>query len=211
MSRPLNIAHRGGAGLWPENTMAAFAGAAAMGAHGFELDVHITRDGEVAVYHDDALKPEITRGPDGTWITRRDMLLKDMTFAELQAFDVGRAAPGSRYAAEHPVTAWADGARVPHLREVLALVRGTHLQVWIELKSNFVEPGRTVAPYVFAEKVVTLIRAERAEANVVIIGFDWRALVAAQRLAPDLPVWFTTLPQSWFGPDDPPLAHWPPP
>jgi glycerophosphoryl diester phosphodiesterase len=46
------IAHRGGAGLWPENTMAAFEGAIGLGCEGIELDCHLTRDGDLVVVHD---------------------------------------------------------------------------------------------------------------------------------------------------------------
>ena len=63
--RPLNIAHRGGAGLRPENTLSAFAHALDIGVDGFELDIHIAKDGTVVVFHDDALKPEIVRSADG--------------------------------------------------------------------------------------------------------------------------------------------------
>ena len=211
MTRVLNIAHRGGAGLWPENTMAAFRNAKAMGVDGFELDVHITRDGEIAVYHDEALKPDITRDASGAWATRKDLLLKDMTFAELQAYDVGRLKPGTKYAAEHPEQAAIDGERIPHLRDVIRLAKGTKLQLWIELKSNFTHQGRTAPPDVFAEKTIALLKAEDALENAVVIGFDWRPLIAAKRLAPTLPIWCTTLPQSWFGDAAPPPAHWPPP
>jgi glycerophosphoryl diester phosphodiesterase len=211
MTRPLNIAHRGGAGLWPENTMAAFRNAMALGVGGFELDVHVTRDGEIAVYHDEALKPDITRGADGDWIARKDMLLKDMTFAELQAFDVGRLKPGTKYAAEHPEQAAVDGERIPHLRDVIRLVKGTGLKLWIELKSNFTEAGRTAAPETFAEKTIALLKAEDALTQAVVIGFDWRPLIVARRLAPSVPIWCTTLPQSWFGDAPPPPAHWRPP
>ena len=61
MSKTLNIAHRGGAGLKPENTLAAFANALDLGVDGFELDVHVAKDGTVVVFHDDALKGEIVR------------------------------------------------------------------------------------------------------------------------------------------------------
>lgn len=211
MTRPLNIAHRGGAGLWPENTMHAFARAMAMGVDGFELDVHITRDGEIAVYHDEALKPDITRNANGDWLTRKDLLLKDMTFAELQAYDVGRLKPGTKYATEHPEQAAQDGERIPHLRDVIRLVKGTPLKLWIELKSSFSQTGRTAPPDVFAEKTIALLKAESALDHAVVIGFDWRPLIAAQRLAPGVPIWCTTLPQSWFGANDPPAEHWPPP
>src|SRR5207249_4016108 len=49
---PLIIAHRGASGTCPENTLVAFARAAALGAHMVELDAQLTRDGEVVVMHD---------------------------------------------------------------------------------------------------------------------------------------------------------------
>ena len=119
--------------------------------------------------------------------------------------------PGTKYASEHPDQAAHDGERIPLLRDLIRLVRGTSVKLWIELKSNFMRDDRTAPPDVFAEKVIALLRAERAVEQAIIIGFDWRALVASQRIAPEIPVWFTTLPQSWFGVDAPPPAHWPPP
>jgi len=52
LERPLVFAHRGGSKLAPENTMAAFDAGMAAGADGFELDVHLSRDGVVVVHHD---------------------------------------------------------------------------------------------------------------------------------------------------------------
>jgi glycerophosphoryl diester phosphodiesterase len=54
-SRPLVFAHRGGAALQPENTLAAFAHGLSLGADGVELDVHLSRDGVVVVHHDRTL------------------------------------------------------------------------------------------------------------------------------------------------------------
>src|SRR5438477_10860314 len=51
-SRPIVFAHRGGSGLAPENTLAAFDNGLALGADGVELDVHLSRDGRVVVHHD---------------------------------------------------------------------------------------------------------------------------------------------------------------
>ena len=50
--KPLNIAHRGGAGLMPEDSLAAFRDAVTRGCDGAELDVQLSKDGEVVVYHD---------------------------------------------------------------------------------------------------------------------------------------------------------------
>ena len=72
---------RGGADLWPENTLPAFEGAIACGADGAELDVHLASDGELVVFHDETLKPEIVRR-DGVWITERTPI-KNLTVADL--------------------------------------------------------------------------------------------------------------------------------
>ena len=48
-------AHRGGAGLHPENTLEAFGAALSLGVSTLELDVHLTRDNDVVVNHDPAL------------------------------------------------------------------------------------------------------------------------------------------------------------
>src|ERR1700693_4729077 len=63
-SRPLVFAHRGGAALAPENTLAAFDRGMELGADGLELDVHLSRDGVVVVHHDRTLDRTTTlRGP----------------------------------------------------------------------------------------------------------------------------------------------------
>ena len=54
-SRPLVFAHRGGAALAPENTLAAFDNGVALGSDGLELDVHLSRDGVAVVHHDPTL------------------------------------------------------------------------------------------------------------------------------------------------------------
>ena len=68
MAKLLNIAHRGGARLWPENTLYAFAQAARAGCDGAELDLQLTRDGRLVVFHDYRLKPELCRSPGGRWL-----------------------------------------------------------------------------------------------------------------------------------------------
>jgi glycerophosphoryl diester phosphodiesterase len=75
MIAPLFAAHRGGALLWPENSLLAFRNALALGADFLELDVHLTRDGEVVVIHD----PTLDRTTTGTGPVRA------RTLAELQA------------------------------------------------------------------------------------------------------------------------------
>ena len=98
---PLNIAHRGGAGLWPENTLAAFENAARMGCDGAELDVQLTRDGRLAVFHDYALSPVLCRDEKGKWLRRPFSLIRDLKAAEIERYDVGRPKPRTLYAQAH--------------------------------------------------------------------------------------------------------------
>ncbi|MGV3622317.1 MAG: glycerophosphodiester phosphodiesterase [Archangium sp.] len=77
---PLHSAHRGGAGLYPENTMFAFTRAVELHRTDLlELDVHASRDGEVVVAHD----PTLERCTDGTGA------LADLTWAQLSKLDAG--------------------------------------------------------------------------------------------------------------------------
>src|SRR3982750_2482677 len=100
--QPLNIAHRGGAALMPENTLAAFKDAMARGCDGVELDVQLTRDGVVVVHHDFRLKAGLARR-DGAWRTEPGPRIKDISLKELRQFDVGTRQPGSGYALAHPL------------------------------------------------------------------------------------------------------------
>lgn len=103
---PRQFAHRGASGTRPENTMAAFREARALGAEGFELDVHRTADGEVVVFHDPALE----RTTDG------DGALAQRALAELRRLDAGgRFTPDE--GRTYPFRG--KGLSIPTLREVL--------------------------------------------------------------------------------------------
>jgi len=210
--RPLNIAHRGGAGLWPENTLAAFRHAFAMGCDGAELDAQLSADGEVVVFHDFRLKPDICRGAGGAWITAPAPRVKDLTFAELQAYGVGRLKPGSAYAASHPDQQAIDGERIPALRDVIRLAKGfAHRPtLWIEIKTDFANRANAAAPAALADAIIAVLRAEDYLDRAVMVGFDWAGLLRTKALAPTVPCFFTTLPQSWFAEGAPPESHWPP-
>ena len=212
MKKSLNIAHRGGAGLKPENTLAAFAHALDLGVDGFELDVHVAKDGTVVVFHDDALKREIVRDANGQWLDKTGGLIKDLPYPDLQTYDIGRLKPGTKYAARYPEQLAADGERIPKLAEVIYMIdrAGGSQRLWIELKSNFLERSQTASPECMAESVIRVLKREKFLERTVLVGFDWPALIAAKKLAPGIECWFTTLPQSWFGDGAVPVGHGPP-
>jgi glycerophosphoryl diester phosphodiesterase len=188
MRKTLNIAHRGGAGLMPENTMAAFGDAMARGADGAELDVQLSADGVVVVHHDYRLNPGYCRAPDGNWLTDAGPRIKDLTLAELKTFDLGRPRPDSDYARAHPDLTAIDGARVPALAEVVAAARTKDFILFVELKSD-TSPD-SADPLALAD--ATLAVCGDYLGRIVFVGFDWRGLVRLRPRAPQAECWFTT-------------------
>lgn len=182
--RAWNIAHRGGAGLKPENTLAAFADAAARGCDGAELDVQLSRDGVAVVHHDYRLMQDVAR-MGGVWLDAPGPRIKDLTLAEVRQFDVGRPRPGSEYAAKHLDLAPVDGAGVPTLAEVVANAAAP-FRLFVELKCGLSDDSAD--PVTLADAVYEVCKPMLD--RVIFVGFDWRALVPlVQRGAA---CWFTT-------------------
>jgi glycerophosphoryl diester phosphodiesterase len=191
------IGHRGAAGLAPENTLAAFRQACEIGVDAVELDVLLTADKKIVVYHDFSLKPEITRTSDGKWIKDRSSLaINDLTFAQLKLYDVGRLKPGTRYARRYPNQQSVDGEGIPTLRQVILLLKkqcDPAVQIWIEIKTSPEKPQMTPAPEAVAEAVVNLLREEKLATRAYVLSFDWRALAHVQKIAPDIPTVYLSL------------------
>lgn len=210
MRTPLHVAHRGGAGLWPENTMAAFTRAIAAGADGIELDVHLSKDRKLVVHHDESLKPSIARGPGGAWLTRPTPLLKELTHDEMRAYDIGRLRPGARYAARYPDQVPADGERIPLLADVYALAKEKAkpgFRLYVELKTALLDLSQSADPRELADAAVALTREHGLEETVTFVSFDWRALARAKEIAPSILNAFTTLPFFQVDPEDPSAAR----
>ncbi|HMM14692.1 MAG TPA: glycerophosphodiester phosphodiesterase family protein [Parvibaculum sp.] len=206
MTKTCEIAHRGGAGLWPENTLEAFERAIEGGADGIELDVHLSRDGVLVVHHDESLKPSIARGPGGKWVERPTPLIKELSFAELQTYDIGRLRPGSGYGARYPEQTPIDGARIPRLEDVYALAKRSAKPgfiLYVELKTALLDLSRSAAPEALAEAAVALARRMGMTEQTVFVSFDWRALAQAKKIAPEIRNAFTTLPFFQIDPADP--------
>ena len=199
--RPLDLqGHRGARGLAPENTLAAFAKALAIGVTTLELDVGITRDGVVVVSHDPELNPDLTRGPEGAWLTGLGPPIRTLDFDALRRYDVGRLKPGSAYKARFPDQTPADGEHVPSLKEVIALTRRAgngEVRFNVETKIDPRRPGLTPAPAAFAEAVLRVVREEGVATRTTLQSFDWRTLAHAQRIAPEVETVCLTVQQPW--------------
>lgn len=115
---PVNFAHRGASARLPENTLEAFRAGLESGAGGLELDVHVTRDGEVVVMHDDTVE----RTTDGSGP------VTEMTFVQVRALEAGyRFGPDGGKRLED-----GGGFRVPRLTEVFETFPGTPVNIEIK-------------------------------------------------------------------------------
>jgi glycerophosphoryl diester phosphodiesterase len=187
--------HRGARGVAPENTLAGFAVALAIGVATLELDTGVTRDGVVVIHHDRRLNPDIARGPDGRWIDAPGPLLRELDYKQLRRYDVGRLRPGSEYAARFPGQTPADGARIPRLAELFALVRkagNDQVRFNIETKISPAAPAETLPPEEFARALIAEIRAAGVAARTAVQSFDWRTLHAVERAAPEIATVYLT-------------------
>ena len=164
-SRPRIIAHRG---AWgddaPENTVAAFEHAWKQGVEGVELDVRLSKDGEVVVMHDDNTKR----------LTGVDKLVADQTLAELQKLEV--TAPGTT----HRKTP----ARIPTLREAMATIPPGRA-MFVEIKTG-IETVPAVAAAIRA--------ARPSNTTIMLQGFDPDTLAALATAVPDAPAYWTVDP-----------------
>ena len=164
-----NFAHRGFSGNYPENTMLAFRKALEAGCEGMEFDVHLTKDGELVILHDEAI--DRTSGQHG--------LVKDMTYEELCRVDFSY-----RYAGLVPFQ------RIPTLREYFELVKDLDIRSNIELKTGVYEyPGIEQAVY-------DLIREYHMEDKVIISSFNHHSVMRMKAIDPKIPCGF--LSETWI-------------
>jgi glycerophosphoryl diester phosphodiesterase len=193
--------HRGARALAPENTLHAFALALGIGVTTLELDIAITKDDVLVISHDPALNPDITRGPDGRFLEGRGPPIRQLTFDEVQRHDVGRIKPGTRYASQFPQQQPIDGARIPRLADLFALVRKSgneQVRFAIETKVTPFNAEETAAPEAFARAVIAAIREGGMARRASILSFDWRTLAVVQKEAPEIGTVYITAQQQWL-------------
>ena len=189
-------AHRGGRGLWPENTLFAFGNALRMGVSTLELDIAITSDGVPVITHDQALNPGLTRDARGEWVLRAEPLIRDMTLAQVQSYDVGRLNPWHAYRRDFPDQQAQDGQRIPTLAALFQMVRdmgADEVQFDIETKIDPNRPGGSLEPEAFVRAVLAVVRDAGMTERVMVQSFDWRTLAILHRLEPRIRAVYLTV------------------
>lgn len=154
------IAHRGWSGKYPENTMLAFNEAIGVGADGIELDVHLSKDNEVMIIHDESLLR--TAGVDA--------LVSELTRSELERISAGKTMNDV-----HGFTP------IPSLEEYLDRISKTSIITNIELKTAPCHyPG-------IERRVLELVKRFSYEDRVIFSSFNWLSVMEMKRQAKELP------------------------
>lgn len=151
---PLIIAHRGASGEAPENTLAAFQLAIEQGCDGIELDIHVTKDGQLIVIHDENIKRT----------TNGEGFVGDMTAEQLKKYDAG-----SWFSAKY------KDERLPLLEEVLEIVP-KEIFINIEIKNipSYYEG--------IEKKLLDIIVQKRRINQVIVSSFDHQCLYRLKKL-----------------------------
>jgi glycerophosphoryl diester phosphodiesterase len=189
-------AHRGGRGLFPENTLQSFAGALTMGVDTLELDVGATRDGELVVSHERRLNPDLARDAGGVYVAPPGTPFVALTLAQVKSYDVGQIRPDSAYARQFPAQRAVPGTPIPTLKEVIGLVRrsgNAQVRLNIETKIDPDHPDESPDPERFVALLLGVLHAETFADRVMIQSFDWRTLQIVQQRAPQIPTVYLTL------------------
>jgi len=153
----LVIAHRGASGYAPENTMAAFRRALALGATFIETDLQLTRDARFVAIHDDTV--------DRT--TNSQGAIHDLTLAELRKLDAGSWF-GSEFA----------GERIPTLEEILEFSKKHDVVFYLELKPGGSWGGE--------HALIGALRESGEIPRSVVISFDAGILASIRKIEPTL-------------------------
>jgi glycerophosphoryl diester phosphodiesterase len=163
---PRIFAHRGFAGEYPENTMPSFRAAAGAGAEYFELDVHMTVDGEIVVSHDESLERNCGRAG----------AIRELEWSQIAQADAGYAFTIDG-GATHPFRG--QGIAIPRLADVLAEFPGVRVLIEVKQKS----PSLVAA-------MLAVIESAAASRRVLIASELQAPIDELRRLAPGMPTNF---------------------
>lgn len=193
--------HRGARGLLPENSLEGFQKAIDLGVSTLELDVGMSRDGVLVIYHDRDISPLFTRDPQGQWMEKTPGTLYSMRWDDISRYDIGRIKPGSSYARNFASQVPRDGTRIPRLPDLFEMVKKgghDHIRFAIETKLSPLAPLETPDPDTFTRALWEAIQQAGMQSRVQVLSFDWRTLQIMQRLAPQVDTVYLSAQQSWL-------------
>ena len=189
-------AHRGGAGLMPENTVSAMRNALDLDVNTLEFDLQLSADGQVVVSHDNYFHPRYATRPDGTLIQESDPkeYLYTMPYDSIARYDVGL----------RPNTVWPGQTKVAETKPLASeLIDFTEsyakkpVQYNIEIKSWPGEGEGTLWPdyKTFCDTCIPLLLSKKLGDRLIVQCFDTRALEDMHSRWPELIISFLSAPE----------------
>ncbi len=189
--------HRGTRGLMPENTIPAMIKGIEVGANVIEVDVYITKDGQVLIAHDPYINPAISLLPGGREVPKdsaKNYIWHQMDYADIRKIDVGmKVFPSFPHQQKIP-------AYMPLLGELIDSVeqytRSHHLPgiiYNIEIKSDPKYDGiYQPAPAVLVKAVMDVVQSKKIGNRFYLQSFDMRPLQEIKRSYPSVRIGFLT-------------------
>ena len=162
ISPPLVIAHQGGDGIWPGDTLYAFENAVEIGADVLEMDAHLTQDGHIVLMHDE----EVDRTTDGTGLIER------MTLAELKQLDAAYTWSND---GDKTFPYRGQGIEVPTLEELFQKFPQMRYVIEIKLTQNPID-----------QPLCDLIRKHNMQDKVMIASFHDEAMQNFRATCPEI-------------------------
>jgi len=178
--------HRGARGLYPEHTLVGIEAAIALGVTSLELDIGMSADGVLVVWHDPFISPELCLCANGKSITDIPRLwLRDLPLAKIQSYDCGSLNPDVK---RFPQQKKCPGSHILTLQEVFDLTESLNPQIryTLDVKVNPLHPAQTFEPERLTEKVVDLVQQNCLEDRTTIQSFDWQVLEQVKTVCPEI-------------------------
>jgi len=191
------VGHRGTRGLMPENTVPSMIKAIETGANTIEFDVHITKDGQVVVYHDASFNPAYTTMPDGSEIpaaSRSEYTFYKMDYSRIREFVIGEKAY-PEFPQQQRIRSYA-----PLLSEMIDSVEAytqSHklpgVVYLLEIKSSAKTDGsEQPVPEEYIDKLMAVKNLLPLGKRLIVQSFDPRPLQVLHRRYPDMTLGFLT-------------------
>jgi glycerophosphoryl diester phosphodiesterase len=175
-TRPLIVAHRGGAALMPENTFPAFDNAVRLGVDLLEFDMQMTADNQLVISHDGTVNPTFCVADRGSDVVPGP--IRAMKLADVLKFDCG-----SKHRAIYPSQKAVPRTHMPTPDAFFARYAGTHVQFYGETKMPGAGEG-DVDPVAFTRLIAAVVHKYGLEDRFILQSADYRTIDVMHELNP---------------------------
>ncbi len=177
--------HRGTRGLKPENTLSSFSAAIEAGVDALELDLLMTKDGELVIYHDFYVNEQLCMYLDGSEVTPPSPLVYSLTLLQIKQLDCG-----SKKNPLFPRQQLIPKETIPTLQELFSMISSSahphakKVRLNLEIKGDPRDPKLTASPESFVRELLDVVNRSDFKQRVYYSSFDPRMLHEMRKLDP---------------------------